>query len=344
VTPSRSGSILSRPILSHDLPFDLNTERVVRIRRRAADALRAAETFIRPDRAVGFEEVALPPAVVDDSATDLSWLSEEASSLLRPLPTVIPVIGSGVSKHAGLPDGEELALWMAASPLATGITFERPRDCLHVADRIVDNKLVRELELQREVASDLSLSHRSYQLTDTLLSIVHAPSRLIVTFNYDLLAEEAAAAERVAFRSLSRDEIHEATDHLRNPPGELLIVHLHGHVNKPETMILAAPMYMKHVNDGFIRTFLTALINTRTLCFMGLSLDEEYILNGLLEAAFLNPRHVYVGDKSGVDALRASRYRHGLSIADFPSREWHRLDDFSRTIFGPPLNLPIEVS
>lgn len=60
------------------------------------------------------------------------------------------------------------------------------------------------------------------------------------------------------------------------------VIHLHGSVRDPATMVLTARQYLEHYRDSFVQTFLDELFQTYTVLFVGYGLEEDEILEHIL--------------------------------------------------------------
>jgi hypothetical protein len=73
---------------------------------------------------------------------------------------------------------------------------------------------------------------------------------------------------------------HQLKSHLLRELGA--VIHLHGSVEEPESMIMTTPQYLKHYSDGQVQDFLLDLFERHTVLFLGYGLDEMEILEHIL--------------------------------------------------------------
>lgn len=105
-----------------------------------------------------------------------------------------------------------------------------------------------------------------------------------VTTNYDeLLApsfidnkDGSTTAESIV-RISERNEIY---TNLLSEPGT--VVHLHGSISKPETMIVTTKEYLEHYDNENVQEFLGELFEKKTVLFLGYGLEEADILEHIL--------------------------------------------------------------
>jgi hypothetical protein len=263
------------------------------------------------------------------------WPPSPAADLLRDVESVVPVVGAGLSTAVGLPSPLELARRLAKlagdTPPKVDLAFFAAADAAYRSGK------VRRGELNRMIAdwtsSDANPDARPNAVHQAL---VRVGSRLIVTFNYDLLLEQAAKDQGLEFRSLTHRDTAELTDHLRSRHrGHLCIYHAHGSAEDPDTLVLDDASYQRIANDlGALRA-LEFLAELNTLCFLGTRLDEPYLQATLLRLPSVHPRHVLVCDKQTAaevasDSVRGALLptRYGIVTSAFPTGKWSCLEEF----------------
>ncbi|TMC47745.1 MAG: hypothetical protein E6J20_19320, partial [Chloroflexi bacterium] len=158
---------------------------------------------------------------------------------------------------------------------------------------------------------------------------------------YDLLIEEAAEQQGIAVKSLTLDELPEATDAVSGAVADdvLRVIHVHGNVINPESIVLTPASYRQARER--VKLFLPHLYKNRTICFLGTALDEIYLLELL---ASLRPisavaSHVLATDHENAKAIATrasvSQYTHGVLVEEFAAGEWHSLDDLAAVLALP---------
>lgn len=269
------------------------------------------------------------------------WPSDEAALFLRSRDKVIPIVGSGLSRGAGLPAGEQLAAWLRALPEALappGLDFDFPDNCLEVGDLIVPERLP-DAELQARLAKHLKLSNWDFHLTDALLAVVRVPSRFVVTFNYDHLLEEAARKQdfeprTYTWKDLQPDDVWGAFD---APAGHLTVFHLHGSVCDPSSIVLTQSAYQQVLDRKSVEHFIASVVRLRTACFVGVGGNEPYLWAAFQEAYAAPRKHVLVTDERTGAALRPLVLpRTGILIETFPEGAWETLDGFLAELVDRP--------
>lgn len=252
------------------------------------------------------------------------WSGKGVSKLLTPVHTVVPVLGAGVSRGAGLPDAGQLAAWLVENAPMAETPAERTA-LLPVVDAVDLTRMPVD-ELRQMVAAYIE----SFPLRPTafLAELVRLPSRFIVTFNYDDLVAFAAEQQGLKACRLSasnRDDRVEAHRRLTakegGPPAELTVLHLHGRARAPETLVLDDASYNDLGRLPEVEEIVFTLSHFRSLAFVGTTLDESYLLAMLqkqLNAAF----HVVLCRDDEVPALTTGRAplspRQHLRVVGYP--------------------------
>ena len=105
-----------------------------------------------------------------------------------------------------------------------------------------------------------------------------------VTTNYDLLLsprftdiKDGSNTIKPVNRVFDRESFY---SNLLNEPGT--VVHLHGAICKPETMIVTTRDYLEHYDHEKVKNFLGELFEKKTVVFIGYGLEEAEILEHIL--------------------------------------------------------------
>ncbi len=112
-----------------------------------------------------------------------------------------------------------------------------------------------------------------------------------VTTNYDdLLAPRFVDVKDGSATAASVNRVYEKEKFfakLLNEPGA--VVHLHGAISKPETMIVTTKDYLKHYDHENVKEFLGELFEKKTILFLGYGLEEAEILEHILRRGSVKP-------------------------------------------------------
>ncbi len=72
---------------------------------------------------------------------------------------------------------------------------------------------------------------------------------------------------------------------LLNEPGT--VIHLHGAISKPKTMIVTTKEYLEHYDHENVQEFLGELFEKKTILFLGYGLEEAEILEHILRRGYV---------------------------------------------------------
>ncbi len=183
---------------------------------------------------------------------------------------VVAFVGSGPSCDAGVPNWSDLIRCVAVdvgldaeiSPyLSTGRLLE--------AAQFLSRSRSEE-DIQERVAKEIQRTARPGRVHEL---IVGAPFSGIVTTNYDLLLSMADRARK--FDVPTTHQSVTVRDHLHRP----FVLHLHGHVNEPRTIVLSRSGYDQIVAPAGApaRQFLYSTLGSFTLLFIGFGFRDPNI-------------------------------------------------------------------
>lgn len=193
-------------------------------------------------------------------------------------------IGAGVSMLAKLPSWKDLA-WKALEDLRQEgyINYAAldqlrdldPKKLLSIAEQIAKKNNV-SLELAKHLVAG-----SGEKVIINYLNKIGCPC---VTTNYDELLEphfyqtkDGSVTVTPVTRVSQKKEFF--AGHL-NTPGT--VVHLHGSVSKPDTMVFSTKQYLEHYDDETVKHFLGELFEKKTILFIGYGLEEAEILEHIL--------------------------------------------------------------
>ncbi|HAT1793402.1 TPA: hypothetical protein I8Y89_001420 [Legionella pneumophila] len=212
--------------------------------------------------------------------------------------SLIPFVGVGASQIAGCPGWNDFANkalnYFVKEKLINYDHYEQllplsPRLKLHIAIQLEDQhkKIIPYIDL-------LELDKENHGNGQKLYGIISKLSETIITTNYDkwldttpislsLLNDKTKinAGEKTR-RRLYKPEDFDSVNFNREPT----VVHLHGSVVDPNTMILTTRDYLLHYaykNDNKVISFLKGLFERYTVLFIGYGLEELEILDFILQ-------------------------------------------------------------
>jgi len=198
-------------------------------------------------------------------------------------------VGSGVSMMLELPSWSGLALKALHDLRQKGLLnyseIEQlknlePKKQLSIAKLIAD---------ENEHDLDLTRYFKEKVEGNSIYKSINDIGCACVTTNYDeLLAPRFHEAKDDLVKSISikpkeviriSDKSEFFAKHLDEPG---TVVHLHGAISKPETMVVTTKEYLEHYDHDNVRHFLRELFAKKIVLFIGYGLEETEILEHVL--------------------------------------------------------------
>jgi len=183
---------------------------------------------------------------------------------------VVAVVGSGPSCHAGMPSWPELLRRIAVEVglEAQVETYLQKGEFLKVAEFMARQRS--QSEIKERVAKQIERSELGPSPLHQL--IVNLPFAGIITTNYDLLLTQADLTRRFA------SPITYLNSSLRSKLSERFILHLHGHMGDPESIIISRQGYdYMELEAEKVRQFLAGVFQFRTVLFIGFGFADHHI-------------------------------------------------------------------
>ena len=244
-----------------------------------------------------------PPALTPEQTVDNERLITELTQLIGS-GEAIAFVGAGTSVAAGYDSWDNLLSKLQE----VALTADAGCNALALGQtRLSRAQALRECIRRRQgpEAYENALGHlfrKKPVLTELHRQLVTLPFRGFVTTNYDSVLELAIDGTGIAKERCVPIAVYHASGKLlagavRSMTGSQLtshVIHLHGHMDHPSTMVLCADEYAEAYGllpEGSseagrppqtrLWTLLTALLTTRRLVFVGFSLDDEYFASVL---------------------------------------------------------------
>lgn len=246
-------------------------------------------------------------------------MEEELKRLIREQ-KVIPFVGAGVSKDVKYKNGEKAFVnWKELLEILNqkvndenkrnGIEYflkSKDIDYLQIADMIEKELSPNEFNKALKKIFDIDFNDVDTSTLELAKTIWELDCKLIITTNYDKVLEISLDTTPEIW---DIESAHEQGSSLRDGIIKSTIWHLHGHIDNINNTILTSQKYNElYTTDSTNSRYKSALetlrttINTKSLLFIGFSLDDEFVvkqLNRTIEIFGGNSHEHYVICKQG---------------------------------------------
>lgn len=193
-------------------------------------------------------------------------------------------VGAGVSRLLDLPSWQGLAECALEDLRDRGYLNYSEVDQIQTLDAKKQLSIAKEIAMENGYSLDLVPHLSGFSEGDSIYKDINNIGCSCVTTNYDELllpryhkvtdgSETAAHTNRVS-------EKERFIAKLLNEPGT--VVHLHGCISKPETMVVTTKDYLEHYDHKNVKHFLGKLFQEKTVLFLGYGLEESEILEHIL--------------------------------------------------------------
>ncbi|HVP30145.1 MAG TPA: SIR2 family protein [Myxococcota bacterium] len=232
------------------------------------------------------DQEASPWAADDESEARLSDLAFEIGH-----GAVLALVGSGLSRPLGYPDWRGLVEGLAMEVRrrkpelvpATGDDMlwvvERHRRAL-AAGRTDPDEIAYYGFLDRQFSAPDPALVRPAPYAEVAKKLLAIPFRHFLTTNYDLSLQQAFGDER--FRELewdSQGDMREFLHNIATPGLARCVVHLHGWIKRPRTIVLSERDYVqRYAQSDSAREKLFAIFSTQRIAYVGFSLSDPDLM------------------------------------------------------------------
>lgn len=213
---------------------------------------------------------------------------------------VIPFVGAGVSKEIKYKTGKEAFVnWKELLEiLNTKVSNQNKKngissflkddniDYLDIADMIEKELTPNEFNKALKEVFDINFNEVDTSTLELAKTIWELNCKLIITTNYDKVLYNSCSDANKKFWDI--EAIHEQATSLRDNINKSTIWYIHGHIDNINNTILTSKkyneLYTEDLTNSRYKSALETLrttINTKSLLFIGFSLDDEFIINQL---------------------------------------------------------------
>lgn len=192
-------------------------------------------------------------------------------------------VGAGASKLHGLPSWSELAALVLKDLRLKGDLNYSDLEQLHGLDPRKQLSIAYSIAEAKQYKLDLKKHLKPKSEGAGIYKAINDIGCSCITTNYDELLAPRFVAKDGSTTAASVNRVSEKEQFfakLLNEPGA--VVHLHGAISKPETMIITTKHYLEHYDDENVQEFLGKLFEKKTILFIGYGLEEAEILEHIL--------------------------------------------------------------
>lgn len=195
---------------------------------------------------------------------------------------IIPFYGAGLSMPLGFPSwGKMLAdleVHLDESMRPTYKTYIEDGAYLKALEHLKYHSM---LNKEDAIAHEITKNFKKIKTKDPFtspnnyLDLVKLASEFYVTTNYDnVLTSLIAKLHELPLPYTSLNDLTDVSTLLREK--EHRVVHLHGNIQKPETMIVTEERYKKLYEDDAILKKLSPIMASRSFLFLGFSFQDDF--------------------------------------------------------------------
>lgn len=193
-------------------------------------------------------------------------------------------VGAGASRLLGLPSWTELAAKALEDLGQHGYLNYSEIEQLNSLDPKKQLSIVYSIAEENEYKLDLTKHLVGKSEGDSIYKAINDIGCSCVTTNYDeLLAPRFLETKDGSTTAASVNRVYDREkffSKLLNEPGT--VVHLHGAISEPKTMIVTTWHYLEHYDHKNVQAFLGELFEKKTILFLGYGLEEAEVLEHIL--------------------------------------------------------------
>lgn len=200
-------------------------------------------------------------------------------------------VGAGASLLLGLPSWPGLAAKALEDLRQCGYLNYSEIEQLNKLDPKKQLSIAYSISEDNKYDIDLTKHLAGKSEGDSIYKAINDIGCSCVTTNYDeLLAPRFVDTKDGSTTAASVNRVYDREKFfakLLNEPGT--VVHLHGAISKPETMIVTTKDYLEHYDHENVQEFLGELFEKKTIIFLGYGLEEAEVLEHILRRGSVKP-------------------------------------------------------
>ncbi|MGE3724515.1 MAG: SIR2 family protein [Candidatus Sericytochromatia bacterium] len=191
---------------------------------------------------------------------------------------------------------------------------DRGADYLFVAQKCIE--ILGPLAYREHLRECFDKNFNEEQIPENYKKVFQLPSNLIITTNYDLIPEKLSKGNH---RIYSRANASEALASFS--VGEKVILKMHGDILSQSSIILTSDDFTTAIfNDSAINDFLTNVLSTKTLLFLGFSLTDPHIemLLNLVKSKHGSLLYPHYALMPNVDSIDVEKLEKNFNVKTIP--------------------------
>jgi hypothetical protein len=192
---------------------------------------------------------------------------------------LVVFVGAGVSRLINCPSWDSLADAVLQQLVPVGIDYHELSQIKTIADPKKRLSIAKIVAQKKNIRIDYPSIFRVSPEPNNVYSYLNSFNCSFVTTNYEkyLSPESRKTDPEEAWRFYKREQF------LRlNLDGSGNVVHIHGCVDDPDSMVITTRDYLEHYSSKEVQEFLIYLFEKKTILFLGYGLEEIEVLEYIL--------------------------------------------------------------
>ncbi|WP_338705963.1 SIR2 family protein [Bacillus altitudinis] len=222
--------------------------------------------------------------------------------------TIIPFLGAGTSLPLGLNNWANLLNEMGGSLNQQDKSFFdkliNKGDYLGAINVLKNNtlNLSTDEDIKKHIVRQIEAKYKSGLAENyhNIKDIINLEPAFFITTNYDSSLIDYKEGDTYPYTLEQIEDAHELLN-----KGKQIVLHLHGHIRFPRSMIITKEDYERLYKDDRIKSYFNAIMGTKNLLFIGFSFDDEYFKD-IYNTSFKNlgGKHFIIQDNLHPDEAR----------------------------------------
>lgn len=193
-------------------------------------------------------------------------------------------VGAGTSMLLGLPGWSDLAWQQLQALQGHGLLNYSEIEQLSTLDAKKQLSIAIQLAGANNIKLDLTTCFKTADKKSDIYTQLNSIGCPCVTTNYDEFLDPRNTSPASNGSTPITSQRFFAKDELLARHLDTLgtVVHLHGAISDPKSMVVTTKDYLEHYDDPYVQDFLAHLFQRKTVLFIGYGLEEAEILEHIL--------------------------------------------------------------